>query len=113
MAEEIFVTPVPAHETRYEAFQKMRALIPPEASVAGSSGFLAHVGNRRQLFTYPDDGGAEWLILSSAYGNPWPLNRDQAAAHIIRLQRNPAYKLVEHAAGMYLFQRVAPAQPGD
>ena len=106
LVEDTFVYPTPGASARSQAFKRARALIPAEAPVAASSGFLAHLAGRQRLYTYPDGvDKAEWVVVMSEHGNPWPLNRDQSAAHIIRLQRDAAYTLVFEEAGIFVFQK--------
>ena len=107
LGHHLFVQPVGSSAARYEAFQEVKRRIGPEDSVAGSSGFLAHLAGRREIYSYPPaaDKPPDWLVLSSEFGNPWPLTRTETKKHLMRLQLEEGYGVVWQREGIYLFER--------
>ncbi len=94
-----------SNSAAYPAFQELYNIIPPNDSVSGSSGVLAHLGHRERLYTYPTEDSPQWIVLLTEHGNPWPLNRDQAKSHLQRLQQEGAYEMVWSKEGIHLFKR--------
>lgn len=92
-------------ESTATAFNHLKTLIPPDASVTASSGFTAHLAQHRELKYFSADPiTTDWIIVSP-YANPWPFNRNEAQHAIKILQTNPEYELVATKATVFLFQR--------
>ena len=72
------VTPLGGRETpspaRVEALQEAVALVPPGAAVSTSNGPGAHLSGRRYVYSVPNLGRAEWVVIDLA--DPWIVTRD-------------------------------------
>jgi uncharacterized membrane protein len=72
------VTPLGGRETpspaRVKALQEAVALVPPGAAVSTSNGPGAHLSGRRYVYSVPNLGRAEWVVIDLA--DPWIVTRD-------------------------------------
>lgn len=99
--------PATVLQHRHEAFEKLAAAIPAQASLSASTGFTAALGNRQQLYAFPDqENEVEWLLLSTRV-DTWPQRPEETKARILELRTDPRWQLVWSGYDVYGFRRVA------
>ncbi len=84
-------------------------LVPDDAVVSASNALGAHLSARRRILSFPRLADATWVAVDET--RPSYLDRRAprlAAAHVARLRRDPAWRLVFAKDGVLLFRRVPP-----
>jgi uncharacterized membrane protein len=83
------------------------ALVPPDAVVSATGSLGAHLSARRRILSMPRIGDATWIAADETH--PSYLDRTSplpAAEALVRLRRNPRWRLVFEEDGVLVFHRV-------
>ncbi|HEX8994888.1 MAG TPA: DUF2079 domain-containing protein [Ktedonobacterales bacterium] len=84
------------------------AMIPPDASVSGSSDVLPHLSNRRYLYLFPYGMTQADYVLVDVTGNVYPqTDRGAYADQVKGLLANPGYHVIAADDGYLLLERGA------
>ena len=78
--------------------------IPDDISLSVSSSLAPHLANRPILRLFPQEQGADMIVLVNDPGNEWPLTETQFQDHIARLKASDRHILVEETADLWVFQ---------
>ena len=98
-------------ESKIEALRDALALVPDGAPVTSSNAVGAHLSARRQVYSVPVLGDAEWVVVD--LGEPWVTRPDSPIltshpdvvfAFAKRLERDPAWTAVFARAGVVVFR---------
>ena len=85
------------------------ALIPPQAPVSATNSLGAHLSARSRVLSFPYIQDAEWIAVDETRpGYADRLAPLPAAAQVVWLRRNPAWRLVFERDGVLVFHRVLP-----
>lgn len=91
---------------RAAAFHLVKQLVTDDDGVSASSGFVAHLGARERIYTFPTvKEDTQWIIVSP-YVEPWPLTRGSMQEAITALQKNTAYRTVFEGYGVWAFKKI-------
>ena len=100
---------------RMKAFKEMRALVPPEASVAAQQNLLPHFDARRFIQMFPIENSMPSLqrrllenpdwVAADRIGNALPWDGEHLARTIAALEANPEYEKVFEKENFLLFKR--------
>lgn len=115
--DRLWAHEIPSAEN-VEALRTAVARIPEDASVAGTNKAGSHLSARRQFFSLPTVGKAEWVVIDMQ--DPWvPLpprrpvrstwgRKDPALLESVKLQleRSSDWRRVSASHGVYVFRRV-------
>lgn len=95
----------------YDSLLAIRSLIPPDASVAATSGLVPTLALREEIFSLPDPlpDPVDWAIIS-VEGNTWPLNGEGLRHTVEILRVSPQYDLVSRVDSFVLFRRISGDQ---
>lgn len=112
------VTPLGGRETlppaRVEALREAVALVPSDAPVSTSNGPGAHLSGRRYVYSVPNLGRAEWVVLDLA--DPWIVTRDSPILtnhpEVVRglwrrLSADPEWSKAFERDGVVVFRKTA------
>jgi uncharacterized membrane protein len=100
-------------ENRIEALREALALVPDGAPVTSSNDVGAHLSARRQVYSVPVLGDAEWAVVD--LGEDWVTRPDSpiltshpevVRAFVRRLERDPSWDVVFVRDGVLVFHRV-------
>jgi uncharacterized membrane protein len=88
------------------ALKLVKAIVPREAAVAASSGFLAEFAGRKYVYLFPKLPPAKklWVVVSPEF-NTWPLKKGEMEEAITRLTEDPAYETVWSEYGVWAFRK--------
>jgi uncharacterized membrane protein len=85
--------------------KKVAELIPQDDMVSVSSGFTAHLGNRKNLQNYPDmNEMTKWLVVSP-FAYSWPFSQGTMKHEIKVLLTDHEFEQVYYEKGAYIFKR--------
>jgi len=92
---------------RYEYVRRLvEEVIPPDASISASSALGPHVSNREHVTKWPTTRNAEYLLIFSEHLKKGNRKRME------RLVARGAYRKIDEAHGIALYQRVSPKEQG-
>ncbi len=104
---DTFIEKSASVETRYNALEEVKKRIQGDESVSANSGLLAHLGNRRGLYNYPEmPEDVDWVVLMTEYGDPWPLTHAQVKREIQVMKKDPRFELVWDTNNIFAFHRI-------
>jgi hypothetical protein len=98
-------------ETKIEALRDALALVPDSAPVTSSNEVGAHLSARRQVYSVPVLGAAEWVVVD--LDEPWVTRLDSpiltshpevVRAFVRRLEHDPAWTTVFDREGVVVFR---------
>ena len=98
-------------EGKIEALRDALALVPEGAPVTSSNEVGAHLSARRQVYSVPVLGGAEWVVVD--LDEPWVTRSDSpiltshpevVLAFAERLERDPGWRTVFDREGVLVFR---------
>lgn len=85
---------------------KVTEIIPQEDMISVSSGFTAHLGNRKNIQNYPDiDDTTKWLVLSP-FAYSWPFSQGSMKHEIKVLLNDRNFEQVYYEKGAYIFKHL-------
>jgi uncharacterized membrane protein len=97
---------------RMDALAAAVALVPRDAPVSASNGPGAHLSARRYVYSVPNLGAAEWIVVD--LGDPWVVSADSpiltnhpeiVRAFARRVDRDPSWRKVFEREGVLVFRR--------
>ncbi|MFC1520835.1 DUF2079 domain-containing protein [Elusimicrobiota bacterium] len=95
----------PISESHRTALSHIVSLVPADGSVSAQSDIGPHVATRNNLYQFPDNPNADYVIVD-AHGNTWPLSgQSELRKHIEKLQDNGEYSLIAQNNEVYLFAK--------
>ena len=97
-----------AHVTEHDRISERAVeLVPDDAVVSATNALGAHLSARRRVLSMPRLADATWVAADET--RPTYLDRNDAVAEttaLLRLRRNPRWRLVFEEDGILLFQRI-------
>ena len=81
-------------------------LIPAGAPVTATNALGAHLSERRRIFSFPYLHGAQWVVVDERKPSLGDHNdKEGGLRQIVRLRRDPRFRLVAAADGVLVFRR--------
>ena len=98
---------------RVEALSDAVSLVPDGVPVSASNTVGSHLSARRYVYSVPNLGRAEWVVVDLA--DPWVVSTDSpiltnhpkvVRAFAERIERNPSWRKVFERGGVLVFRKV-------
>ncbi|HID63842.1 MAG TPA: DUF2079 domain-containing protein [Anaerolineae bacterium] len=94
-------------ESKVEALNEVKTLIPEEASLSVTNYLGAHFTQREKIYLFPTNcGKADFVLVDSAPRNWWRPGGPEEPSALARLQESPNHELIYSKNNILLFRKL-------